>query len=220
MNAEHLLYETWDAAYVLGALSAHERSDYEAHLAGCAHCRAAVAELTSTAALLSRLSAEDAERTVTPPVDEAPILLREVAQWRRRSRRRRIWAVAGIAAALVIAIPMSVAVFAPRPAVEIALDSAAYVHATATVALTPTAWGTELDMACSYPAGDTVPDVTYVLAVVSADGTTTALSTWRVAPGVTARVHAATALPLTGIRSVEIRDQAGKVLLQRDLATP
>ncbi len=219
MSDAHEQYETWDAAYALGALAAHERAEYEAHLAGCARCRAAVAELTSTAALLSRLSADDAERISTPPADDAPIRLSEIAGRRRRSRRRAIWAAAGIAAALVIAVPVAVAAFAPRPAVEVALDPAAYTHATATVALTPTAWGTDIEMACTYSAETSVSDATYVLAVVSADGAATALSTWRVAPGVTARVDAVTALPLAGIRSVEIRDEAGKVLLRRDLGT-
>ncbi|MFD0784741.1 zf-HC2 domain-containing protein, partial [Micromonospora azadirachtae] len=34
-----------DGAYVLGALAPAERAAYERHLAGCADCREAVAEL-------------------------------------------------------------------------------------------------------------------------------------------------------------------------------
>ena len=41
-------YATWDAAYVLGALSSSDRREYEAHLEGCERCRAAVAEVRST----------------------------------------------------------------------------------------------------------------------------------------------------------------------------
>lgn len=32
-------YAMWDAAYVLGALSAADRREFEAHLAGCPECR-------------------------------------------------------------------------------------------------------------------------------------------------------------------------------------
>ncbi|HTM83792.1 MAG TPA: zf-HC2 domain-containing protein, partial [Mycobacterium sp.] len=48
-------YAMWDAAYVLGSLSSADRREYEAHLAGCGSCRAAVAELSGMPALLSRL---------------------------------------------------------------------------------------------------------------------------------------------------------------------
>ena len=48
-------YLTWDAAYVLGALSSVERREYEAHLETCARCRTAVVELGGMPALLSML---------------------------------------------------------------------------------------------------------------------------------------------------------------------
>jgi carotenoid cleavage dioxygenase-like enzyme len=46
-------YSTWDAAYVLGALSEADRREFEAHLVGCASCSQAVTELTAVAPLLS-----------------------------------------------------------------------------------------------------------------------------------------------------------------------
>ena len=51
-------YATWDAPYVLGALDQEQRLAYEAHLAGCADCSAAVAELSGLPGLLSRVSGE------------------------------------------------------------------------------------------------------------------------------------------------------------------
>ena len=48
-------YAMWDAAYVLGSLSATERREFEAHLADCPPCREAVAQLSGLPALLSRL---------------------------------------------------------------------------------------------------------------------------------------------------------------------
>ena len=39
-------YALWDAAYVLGSLSGSERREFEAHMATCPSCRAAVSELS------------------------------------------------------------------------------------------------------------------------------------------------------------------------------
>ncbi|MBQ9916716.1 MAG: zf-HC2 domain-containing protein, partial [Microbacterium sp.] len=60
MTSDHERFAEWDGAYVLGALSAADRGEYERHLDDCALCRAAVAELAPTAGLLSRLSPERA----------------------------------------------------------------------------------------------------------------------------------------------------------------
>lgn len=48
-------YAMWDAAYVLGSLSAADRRGFEAHMADCPACRQAVAELGGMPALLSQL---------------------------------------------------------------------------------------------------------------------------------------------------------------------
>ncbi|MDQ4213952.1 zf-HC2 domain-containing protein [Microbacterium capsulatum] len=220
MNAQHERFETWDAAYALGALPTSERAEYEAHLAHCAACRSAVAELGPAVALLSRLSAEDAER-IDEPVDEAPsdapIRLLQAARTRRRNRRRALWWGAGAAAAVAIAVPLSLALLAPRPAVSVELEGAAYVHATASVSFTPVPWGTRLDMECAYDSGSPVAKGAYALVLVAADGTTIPLSTWNVTPGATARLSAGTAERMSDIRTVEIRDPSGTVVLSRDL---
>ncbi len=70
-------YETWDAAYVLGALSDRDRAEYEQHLAGCASCREAVAELAVVAPLLS-LAGDDA--SVPPCPDLLPSLMAKADQ--------------------------------------------------------------------------------------------------------------------------------------------
>ncbi|HEY9304847.1 MAG TPA: carotenoid oxygenase family protein, partial [Mycobacterium sp.] len=48
-------YASWDAAYVLGALSDTDRREFEAHLVDCAPCRQSVTELTAVSPLLSLL---------------------------------------------------------------------------------------------------------------------------------------------------------------------
>lgn len=48
-------YVMWDAAYVLGSLSADDRREFEGHLGGCTVCRKAVVELSDMPALLAVL---------------------------------------------------------------------------------------------------------------------------------------------------------------------
>ena len=52
-------YAMWDAAYVLGSLSAVDRREFEAHMANCPACREAVAELSGVPALLSQLDRDE-----------------------------------------------------------------------------------------------------------------------------------------------------------------
>ena len=210
-------FATWDAAYVMGALSAADRAQYEAHLANCADCREAVAELVPAVGLLSRVHADDAARIGVGEADAAGPKLLSIARARKRSRRRALWTGVGIAAALAVAVPVTIVALAPRPAVEVALQGAATVPVSATVSLTPVAWGTKIDMACLY--GADAPDAgwTYVLTVVDRDGTTTDLSTWKAQPGRTATLSAGTAAALTDIRTVEIRTATGDVILRHDI---
>ncbi|UNK69862.1 zf-HC2 domain-containing protein [Microbacterium sp. H1-D42] len=221
VNDQHERFATWDAAYALGALSASDRAQYEAHLAGCARCRAAVAELTPAVGLLSRLNA-DAVASGAGDIDAddtaaAGVKLLDIARARRRTRRRRTWAAVGIAAAIAIAVPVGVVALSPRPAVSVALEQVVPVQVDAEVELTSLAWGTRIDMACDYGADAPDEGWTYVLAVVGADGAESDLSTWRVEPGRTARLSAGTALAIDDIRAVEIRTAAGEVLLRTEL---
>ena len=52
-------YAMWDAAYVLGSLSASDRREFEAHMANCPACWDAVADLSGVPALLSQLDREE-----------------------------------------------------------------------------------------------------------------------------------------------------------------
>jgi hypothetical protein len=114
-------YAEWDAAYVLGALSPSDRRAYERHLAECAVCRAAVAELAGMPGLLSTLTAGHAEALVAEvpgaglPDDDGPapydvdpglapvVSLTSLAGAARRSRTRRRSLLAVAASALVVA---------------------------------------------------------------------------------------------------------------------
>ena len=114
-------YAEWDAAYVLGALSPSDRRAYERHLAECAACRAAVAELAGMPGLLSTLTPAHADALVaddsgselpdgggSAPYDVGPepapvVSLASLAGAARRSRTRRRSLTAVAASALLVA---------------------------------------------------------------------------------------------------------------------
>lgn len=224
MNADHARYADWDAAYVLGALSAADRAEYEAHLAQCAECRAAIAEIAPMPGLLSRVAPERAESLLrsadvetSAPEHRARVL--SLAAERAR-RRRRAW-VAGIAAAAAIvvaavAVPVISTQLRP-PSTTIALEQLRDAPLTASVSLTDVAWGTRLDMICDYGSEGDAPTEgwAYALVVVSDDGAESVLSTWRAHPGTTARLSAGTELPASDISAIEIRAvDSGTVLMR------
>jgi putative zinc finger protein len=230
MNPDHPRFAQWDAAYVVGALSQADRRDFEQHLAECADCRRAVAELSPAVGLLSRLTPEDAERIDAAIADDgerddagkaAEIL--SFARIRARSRRR-LRVVALVAAAVLIiaavAVPFAVSSFV-RPAVEsFALQSVVEIPLEASVRLTPVDWGTRIELDCRYPTSpDADPDASwiYALAVVDTAGEASTVSTWRAGPGSSARLSAGTALDVDHIRGVEIRAMNGTVLMSYDL---
>jgi len=173
------VYAQWDAAYVLGALSCTERAEYEDHLAGCARCRDAVAELAGMPGLLGQLGPAEAmaletgsgPAPVAPAVDEydvpAPSSLMPVlplAVLPLRSRRPQWLApVAAAAAALLIggaggyaaSEAGGVSAGGRPPATALATSRLAFMPVeaspmTAVVDLVPTGAGTELRVECQY----------------------------------------------------------------------
>ena len=98
-------YTDWDAAYVLGALPVAERREYEAHLAGCASCRGAVAELAGMPGLLAQLPPGevlamdlDGNADLQPPASLMPVLPvvdsespRRATRWPASTSSRRAW---------------------------------------------------------------------------------------------------------------------------------
>ena len=183
--------------------------------------------------LLARLSAERAEGIL----DDLPGSLLEGSlrsgpspqlvdlvrlEDRRRARRRiRIW-ITATAAAVIVAAAITVPLLFARGAVPapqtLALEAIADVPLTASVTLTPADWGTRLDLDCRYaksPDGGAGTAWSYGLYVTGDDGTTSELSTWRIAPGSIARISAASALSMAEIQSIEIRPiDNDQVLLQ------
>ncbi len=229
-----------DGAYVLGSLAPTERLDFEAHLPGCAECGRGVRELAGLPGLLAQVDAADLEaRTPDAPLPSTllPALVREV----RGEQRRRSVLTAALAAAVAAlfvgalafggvfdrsSTPASAASPAPSATRSAspaqAMVPVGVVPVTAAVALTGVAWGTKLDLTCSYPTGGgdgdgaayggPVPSA-YALVVHTREGGIEQVATWKGLPGRTMRLTGATATGRADITSVEVRASDGRVML-------
>lgn len=220
-------YATWDAAYVLGSLSAADRREFESHLAGCSACRNAVAEISGVPALLSQLDSAtaaqlgDTEQTLPqPPADLLPSLL--LATRRRRRRTRLVtWAVSAAAAAVVgIGVLIgsgSSTTPAPRPE-AVPMTQVGTTALASTVAVTSESWGSVIDLSCVCLAPVTAHHDTLALVVVGRDGSQTRLATWVAEPGRTATPAGSISTPSDQIAAVQVVSaDNGAVLLQRTL---
>ncbi|OBH21781.1 hypothetical protein A5713_04685 [Mycobacterium sp. E2497] len=225
-------YVMWDAAYVLGSLSASERREFEAHLAHCPACREAVADLSGVPALLSQLGGdevaaihESGPAPVTPELSPQllPSLLGKVS-WRRRRTRIVTW-VASSAAAVVLAVGVFVGVqgYSSSPSPQVAAPSApmAQVGTTllaSTVQLSSEHWGTSINLRCVCLAPLNAHHDTLAMVVVGRDGTQTRLATWVAEPGRTATPAGSISTPVDQIAAVQVvAADSGQVLLQRSL---
>ena len=234
-----------DAAYVLGALSPDDRLAFERHLPGCASCRRAVQELAGMPGLLAQVSSE----VVLSPPDDVPVpdtLLPRLDREVRRTEARRSWLTMGVAAAVVVLITALGAVAitslfdddsppAAGPTPSASPSSSASTPApseqtmqrvgqdvlNATVTMTSVAWGTKLDLTCSYEPpehgyGEDPPAWTYALVVRNRDGAWEQVGTWTALPGKTLTFAGGTATIRDDITEVEVRAPDGTAVLRLD----
>lgn len=226
MNDEHAELAQWDAAYVLGALSAADRRVFEEHLDGCDRCVRAVAEIAPTLGLMAHVDGARAAALLDGAEDgydgagRAAGRERLLAAAARRRRRRGGWWGAGLAAAaaVVIAVVVSVStVLAPAQGGTLTAElvAVADIPLTASVEVTPAEWGSRIDLECRYDGDSGWP---YALVVTDRDGIGRAVSTWRAVPGRTVRLAAATDLDPAQIATIEIRPvDRDDVLMRADL---
>jgi hypothetical protein len=235
VNDEHSRYAEWDAAYVFGSLSPAERHEFETHLAGCARCASAVAELAAMPGLLGALPNADAlalleaeaagvAASAAPDRPPTDILAGLTARVRARRRRGRVitFGVAGlIAAAAVVGLVLPTALAGPAPVTTSAtLQQVVPSPVTASVTLTSVKWGTKVDMTCVYRAGtNAAPGTTYpptgryALYATDSSGNTHRLSSWQAGPGTTVHTSGSTDLRVADIARIELRSVDGGTLL-------
>jgi len=218
VSSQHDRLARLDASYAMDALDARERAEFEAHLATCGACRAGVAEARQTLDLLAGVD-PDALAEEPPPDTLLPGLLRRAA----RERTRRRVAVAVGAAALAACLAVTLAVFwpssgsSPRPAAS-RVAARDFVPLTATpvranASLVSKAWGTQIDVHCSYAVGVSQP-YRYRLRVVDAAGEAETLGSWTVPVGGDISYVAGTSVRLGRIRTVQIVTVDGRPVLE------
>jgi hypothetical protein len=174
----------------------------------------------------------EGEQPEPPPL--RPEVLQSVldkVSWRRRRSRWLTSAAVGLAAAL-LAVGLVIAVHPglvglrtgaeQSTAQELPMDKV--VESTpfsATIALSSFAWGTRIDMACTYgqwSGGGGPPPSNLGMVVVGRDGSHTQIATWLGLSGATALPSGNTPVPQSEIAAVQlISVDTGKVLLQRQL---
>ena len=217
-----------DGAYVLGALAPAERAAYERHLAGCAACREAVAEIAVLPGLLGRLDPAGLEQFL-PSASETsrlPALLDAARERRRRDRwraRRRYAVTALAAAALAVLVGFGVTLVRPAgpPAPQVPLVAMRPVAGTAPVhaeiGLTGTDWGTAVTMHCGYDrrAGHREA-YTFRLVAHGPDGATEQVGSWLAAPGDDVRLTGATHFTEGELVSLELLRGDGTPVLTYD----
>nr|WP_090277919.1 hypothetical protein [Mycolicibacterium komanii]CRL73145.1 putative transmembrane anti-sigma factor [Mycolicibacterium komanii] len=204
----------WDAAYVLGAMSLEDRRTYEDYLAANPARAAELTELEEMPAILSALSRDEAlaltDLGEAPADSDVASLAQAAAKRQRRSRRTMLAATVAVAAALAIVGGVVGATVFPRtPSVQtVALEPmqpGQRQGLTAQLAVSEKKWGTELNWACEYTK-DWARDVeSYDIVVTTRDGVQTAVGSWRPAGDEATGLSAATSIPTSEIRSIDIR---------------
>jgi hypothetical protein len=215
-------FRDWDAAYVLGALDADDRREFERHLASCPACSSAVAEFAGLPGILGKLSPDEAVALVTENdvLSDADEHLRAGAHTpgrgqrlaaRTNRRRRRFRIGVALAAVAIVALVVGGGIFAvtPQPSVSapVAMGSSGQNVITASMSVTPKAWGTRFDWSCSYPGAASIyaAPVSYDLVVIRKSGSSSVVASWSTSGKHAAGLSASSDIAYGDIRSVEIR---------------
>ena len=234
MNDSEDRFRDWDAAYVLGALSADDRRAFERHLSTCAECSAGIAELAGLPGILSKLPTEHAVALLALP-DDAPVndshlvdrnhtpgLVQRLAFASKRRRRRQrvgLFAAAAVVVALVTVGGIAFIQGQNPTAPIVAMQPLHQKEITASIQVTKKGWGTRFDWTCTY-AGASWEGLTtsYDLVVTQKSGAMTTVATWTTAGPRASGLSASSGIPTSSIKSVEIRLTGTKTpLLQENL---
>jgi hypothetical protein len=208
----------WDAAYVLGALSLEDQRTYENYLAANPARSSEPDVFAGMADILNALSPEEAIALTdlgrATPAERPPDNVASLAQAaaKRQGRARRIGlavAVAAAAALVIIGGVVGATVFPRTGSVETVamapMQPGARPGLTAQLAVTEKKWGTELNWACQYTKDWSRNVKSYDIVVTTHDGVQQAVGSWKPAGDEATGLSAATSIPTSQIRTVDIR---------------
>jgi hypothetical protein len=205
MNA----FETWDAAYVLGALPPEDVATYEKHLESCAKCRARVAELTHMPGLLAAAPIDTVPAKGPVPDAVLPRLLDTVR--RKRNQRRATW-LGGVVTLVACAVLILVLVL-PSSTGGTPMTQVAATPMQVSVGLSTVDWGTKISVRCHY-SGQAYTGASYRLSVTDRNGRTSDAGSWRAVAGEDTMMDAATAVPKDQIAELRVLTADGTPVLQ------
>jgi hypothetical protein len=220
----------YDAAYVMGALDPQDRRAYEEHLSMCARCTAAVSELAGMPGLLAQVPTQQmlAPRVTPEPVPDT-LLPRLARAIRVQQRRRRVWSgvIAGAAACLIAGVVVTTTPWSssePQSPTQsqgtaLPMTADADVPVTATVRLASAAWGTRVNLECTYESEENLPEKSwgerkYTLVVIPRDGgQAQQVAAWTAVPGKTVTPAGSTSLRTGQIQEIRLVNSRGATVL-------
>lgn len=222
-------FALYDAAYVMGALSPADRQQFEEHLLGCPACAGSVSELAGLPGLMSKVSHEQLTAKPEPPPETLlPSLARAVR--RERGRRRVAVGAAAAAAAVLIGVgataihrpdfparaPLAATASPTSGTASLPFSAVVPSPVTASARLVDTAWGTRVDLTCTYRSAGLygAAAVPYALVVIDRAGASQQVATWTAVPDRQLTVVGATSLARGDIAAVEIRTLSGQAILR------
>ncbi|MGC9665521.1 anti-sigma factor family protein [Planosporangium sp. 12N6] len=216
-------------AYALGVLDPRDRARFEKHLTVCRSCPRELEELSSVAALLSRVTADEltfAEHSVRKP-RQVDALLLAVRDERRRTAVRQAYTLAACLVLIVAGAVVAVSVgLGGRglPGVPALSPVAQKLHAAdpatgaeATVQLEAKRWGSQVTLQMTHVNGP----VTCRLVAVSRAGANEVVMGWSVPPtgyGTAQQpdplvLHGGTGLQPDDVSRFEVRTTNGTLLV-------
>jgi hypothetical protein len=200
------------AMRALGDLSIDDATALDAHLEGCADCRAMADELASTVSMLAFVDVASIEPTaLVPPELSARVLgdLHRAAAMERR-RRRIIVSSVSLVGAIAAALILFAVVSGTSPTTNertLALQGSASV--TAKAVLTDQSWGTTVDFSESGLPGGGV----YTVSMKTATGAWWTAGTYRSVSGRTVNATMACAVAMKNITGLRVENAKGVTVL-------
>jgi hypothetical protein len=215
-----------DAAYVMGALADADRRAFEAHLVDCPNCTRSVAELSGMTVLLDKVPLARVLEPESHPEPPPDLLLPRLISAARKQRRRQSFrlAAAGAVAASLVALAIVIGVSqtgSKQPTgVSVAMTAVRPAAVTATLQVTPAAWGSRVSLDCRWVGatsgpGSTVKKVYRLVALPRGGGAPQTVAQWAVLPGQDVTVDGSTNLAPGQIDTIELRAVADVAVLLR-----
>ena len=199
------------AVRVLGGLSAGERTALDAHLEGCARCRATHLEMSETRDLLGHVDPRAVRASAAVPAPLTERILGDLHRGAHHERRRRVArrATAVLAAAMVAGVVVVGAHQPSPPSLQRTLDLAGRSTVHARAVLFAQSWGTSVTLnERGLPGGQV-----YTVAMRTASGKWWVAGTYRAVTGQPVRATMACAVAFGAITGLRVSNSAGATVL-------